>query len=210
MILAVHQYMYTLQGNDLGIKQSDAPRHLARFCFMRESPARVAINGREWSDLCENPAIALCSPGQSFSGESHWSLTTLFTPRPGQTIGYVTPSPPHTHSQSCTTATPPCPVPHWSILIRRRKCPLWATLGKSWLLGNDISPTFWPLHKSVPEIWQMHMHRLQRSGHAPATYILRPTTPISGFHLSTEQKPCFILQSITINTITGNPSYPVP
>ncbi len=59
--------MYALQGNDLGIKQSDGPRHLARFCFMRESLARVAINGREWpSDLCGNPAIALCSGSPAY------------------------------------------------------------------------------------------------------------------------------------------------
>ncbi len=46
---------------------SQRSRHkTARFCFMRESPARVAINGREWSDLCGKPAIALCSGSPAY------------------------------------------------------------------------------------------------------------------------------------------------
>ena len=63
MILAVHQYMlHALQGNDFSIKQSDGPRHLARFYFMREIPARVAINGRVNGQIfagvarCRSPA----------------------------------------------------------------------------------------------------------------------------------------------------------
>ncbi len=45
MILALHQYMYALQDNDLGLKQSDGPCHLARFSFMRESLLGLQLMG---------------------------------------------------------------------------------------------------------------------------------------------------------------------
>ena len=37
--------LYALQGDDLGIKQSDSHGHFARFCFMPESPLGLQFMG---------------------------------------------------------------------------------------------------------------------------------------------------------------------